>query len=131
MARAEQGGPGFAVCVLRAAGPSAAAGRHLVVVVTALAARRWMPPLELTAVMKDGVASSLYVANYRFALQKTSYLAPTGGGIPLPALLVSRGRGAVLSAVAPSPGRVLRCCGVARIGTSTTVGVTPGGPKRA
>jgi peptidoglycan/LPS O-acetylase OafA/YrhL len=49
----------------------------LVVVVTALAARRWMPPLELPSVMKDGVASSLYVANYRFALQHTSYLAPT------------------------------------------------------
>jgi peptidoglycan/LPS O-acetylase OafA/YrhL len=49
----------------------------LVVVVTALAARRWMPPLELPSVMRDGVASSLYVANYRFALQHTSYLAPT------------------------------------------------------
>ncbi len=49
----------------------------LVVVVTALAARRWMTPLELPSVMKDGVASSLYVANYRFALQHTSYLAPT------------------------------------------------------
>jgi peptidoglycan/LPS O-acetylase OafA/YrhL len=48
----------------------------LVVAVTALAARRWMPPLELPSVMKDGVASSLYVANYRFALQHTSYLAP-------------------------------------------------------
>jgi peptidoglycan/LPS O-acetylase OafA/YrhL len=47
-----------------------------VVAVTALAARRWMPPLELPSVMKDGVASSLYVANYRFALQHTSYLAP-------------------------------------------------------
>jgi peptidoglycan/LPS O-acetylase OafA/YrhL len=47
-----------------------------VVAVTALAARCWMPPLELSSVMKDGVASSLYVANYRFALQHTSYLAP-------------------------------------------------------
>ncbi|HUJ65452.1 MAG TPA: acyltransferase, partial [Acidimicrobiales bacterium] len=45
----------------------------LVVIVTALAARRWMAPLGLPSVMKDGVASSLYVANYRFALQKTSY----------------------------------------------------------
>jgi peptidoglycan/LPS O-acetylase OafA/YrhL len=47
-----------------------------VVAVTALAARRWMPPLELPSVMKDGVASSLYVVNYRLALQHTSYLAP-------------------------------------------------------
>jgi peptidoglycan/LPS O-acetylase OafA/YrhL len=46
-----------------------------VIVVTASAARRWMPPLHISSVMKDGVASALYVGNYRFAINQTDYLA--------------------------------------------------------
>ncbi len=46
-----------------------------VIVVTALAARKWMPPLQISSVMKDGLASALYVGNYRFAINQTDYLA--------------------------------------------------------
>ncbi|HEY3810207.1 MAG TPA: acyltransferase family protein, partial [Acidimicrobiales bacterium] len=46
----------------------------LVVVVTAVAARHWLPPLQTPAVAKDGLTSALYVANYRFAFAHTSYL---------------------------------------------------------
>jgi peptidoglycan/LPS O-acetylase OafA/YrhL len=54
----------------------------LVVVVTALAARRWMPPLQVPSVMKDGVASALYVGNYRFAFAQTNYLNATAPPSP-------------------------------------------------
>ena len=47
----------------------------LVIVVTALAARQWLPPLQTPSVAKDGIASALYVGNYRFALDHTSYLS--------------------------------------------------------
>jgi peptidoglycan/LPS O-acetylase OafA/YrhL len=49
----------------------------LVIVVTAIAARAWLPPLDVNPVMKDGVANALYVGNYRFALNRTDYLNPT------------------------------------------------------
>ncbi len=48
----------------------------LVIIVTAIASRHWLPPLEVPSVAKDGVASALYVANYRFALPQTNYLNP-------------------------------------------------------
>ncbi len=47
----------------------------LVIIVTMVAAARWMPPLQITSVWKDGVASALYVPNYRFALTSTNYLS--------------------------------------------------------
>ena len=46
----------------------------LVIVVTAVASRHWLPPLQMPSVAKDGVASALYVANYRFAFAQTNYL---------------------------------------------------------
>jgi peptidoglycan/LPS O-acetylase OafA/YrhL len=46
----------------------------LVVLVTAVAARHWLPPLQVPSVAKDGVSSALYVANYRFAIHQTDYL---------------------------------------------------------
>ena len=49
----------------------------LVVLVTAVAARHWLPPLQTPSVAKDGLTSSLYVANYRFALNQTNYLNAT------------------------------------------------------
>ncbi|MCW2634184.1 MAG: putative acyltransferase [Blastococcus sp.] len=47
----------------------------LVIVATATAAAALLPPLQARAVLGDGVASALYVANYRFAAQGTDYLA--------------------------------------------------------
>jgi peptidoglycan/LPS O-acetylase OafA/YrhL len=49
----------------------------LVVVVTAIAARHWLPPLQIPSVAKDGLTSALYVANYRFAFNQTNYLNTT------------------------------------------------------
>ena len=49
----------------------------LVVVVTAAASAVWLPPLQTRTVWKDGLASALYVGNYRFALTRTDYLAST------------------------------------------------------
>ncbi len=46
----------------------------LVIVVTAIAARHWLPPLDVKSVEKDGIASALYVGNYRFAFAQTNYL---------------------------------------------------------
>jgi peptidoglycan/LPS O-acetylase OafA/YrhL len=48
----------------------------LVIVVTAIASHYWLPPLEVPSVAKDGIAASLYVANYRFAITQTNYLNP-------------------------------------------------------
>jgi peptidoglycan/LPS O-acetylase OafA/YrhL len=36
-----------------------------------------LPPLQARTVISDGIASALYVSNYRFALQGVDYLAPT------------------------------------------------------
>jgi peptidoglycan/LPS O-acetylase OafA/YrhL len=45
-----------------------------VAVVTALAAAAVLPPLQARSVFLDGIASALYVGNYRFAHQGTDYL---------------------------------------------------------
>jgi peptidoglycan/LPS O-acetylase OafA/YrhL len=54
----------------------------LVVVVTAIAARQLLPPLQVPSVAKDGIASALYVANYRFAIAQTNYLNATAAPSP-------------------------------------------------
>ena len=54
----------------------------LVVVATALAARAWMPPLQVGSVARDGLACALYFANYRFAIQQTNYLNATAPPSP-------------------------------------------------
>jgi peptidoglycan/LPS O-acetylase OafA/YrhL len=46
-----------------------------VTVATAIAAAVALPPLQARSVFLDGIASALYVGNYRFALQGTDYLA--------------------------------------------------------
>jgi peptidoglycan/LPS O-acetylase OafA/YrhL len=45
-------------------------------IATAIGAAIALPPLQARSVFVDGVASALYVGNYRFALQGTDYLAP-------------------------------------------------------
>jgi peptidoglycan/LPS O-acetylase OafA/YrhL len=47
----------------------------LVLVITLLASSIWLSPLQARVVAADGVAVALYVANYRFAAQRTDYLA--------------------------------------------------------
>jgi peptidoglycan/LPS O-acetylase OafA/YrhL len=47
----------------------------LVVVATAAGVAWLLPPLQARSVLGDGVASALYVGNYRFAVQGTDYLA--------------------------------------------------------
>src|SRR3954464_11210705 len=47
----------------------------LVIAATAAAVAWLLPPLRARTVLGDGVASALYVANYRFAVQGTDYLA--------------------------------------------------------
>jgi peptidoglycan/LPS O-acetylase OafA/YrhL len=46
----------------------------LVLIVTMVASLRWLPPLELRSVWKDGLATALYGGNYRFAAVQTNYL---------------------------------------------------------
>jgi peptidoglycan/LPS O-acetylase OafA/YrhL len=46
-----------------------------VAIATAIAAAVALPPLQARRVFMDGIASALYVGNYRFALQGTDYLA--------------------------------------------------------
>jgi peptidoglycan/LPS O-acetylase OafA/YrhL len=46
-----------------------------VLVATAIGAAVLLPPLQARTVLGDGIASALYVGNYRFALQGTDYLA--------------------------------------------------------
>ncbi|MDV7356055.1 acyltransferase family protein [Rhodococcus oxybenzonivorans] len=46
-----------------------------VLVVTAVGAAMLLPPLQARAVLGDGIASALYVGNYRLALQGTDYLS--------------------------------------------------------
>ncbi len=57
--------------------PAAAA----VGVCTAIGAAIALPPLQARSVFLDGIASALYVGNYRFALQGTDYL---GSNLPSP-----------------------------------------------
>jgi peptidoglycan/LPS O-acetylase OafA/YrhL len=52
--------------------PAAAA----VGVITAIGAAVVLPPLQARSVFLDGIASALYVGNYRFASQGTDYLSP-------------------------------------------------------
>jgi peptidoglycan/LPS O-acetylase OafA/YrhL len=47
----------------------------VVTVLTLWATERWVPPLQAASVWKDGLASALYVGNYRFAWIQTNYLA--------------------------------------------------------
>ena len=44
-------------------------------IVTAIGSAVLLPPLQARTVMGDGIASALYVSNYRFALQGVDYLA--------------------------------------------------------
>ncbi len=44
-------------------------------VVTAVGAALLLPPLQARSVLGDGIASALYVGNYRFAIHGTDYLA--------------------------------------------------------
>jgi peptidoglycan/LPS O-acetylase OafA/YrhL len=46
-----------------------------VLVVTAIASAMLLPPLQVRDVLGDGIASALYVGNYRFAVHGTDYLA--------------------------------------------------------
>lgn len=55
----------------------------LVLVVTVVASLLLMPPLLVGTVWKDGLACALYVGNYRFALQRTDYLAVSTSVSPL------------------------------------------------
>jgi peptidoglycan/LPS O-acetylase OafA/YrhL len=45
-------------------------------VVTAIGAAVLLPPLQARTVLGDGIASALYVSNYRFVLQGVDYSAP-------------------------------------------------------
>jgi peptidoglycan/LPS O-acetylase OafA/YrhL len=45
-----------------------------VIVVTAIASATLLPPIQARDVLGDGIASALYVGNYRFALHGTDYL---------------------------------------------------------
>ena len=51
--------------------PAAAA----ILVATSVASAVLLPPLQARSVIGDGIASALYVGNYRFASQGTDYLA--------------------------------------------------------
>ncbi len=46
-----------------------------VLVATCFAATVLLPPLQARSVLGDGIASALYVGNYRFAIRGTDYLA--------------------------------------------------------
>jgi peptidoglycan/LPS O-acetylase OafA/YrhL len=51
-------------------------------VATSIGASLLLPPLQARTVLGDGIASALYVGNYRFAMQGTDYLA--GDVLPSP-----------------------------------------------
>ncbi len=54
-----------------------------VLVATCVASAVLLPPLQARSVIKDGIASALYVGNYRFAIQGTDYLAADAPPSPL------------------------------------------------
>ncbi|MGA3218747.1 MAG: acyltransferase family protein [Acidimicrobiales bacterium] len=54
----------------------------VVLVITMVASLRWVPPLQLRSVWKDGVASALYGGNYRFAAAQANYLTSSGPASP-------------------------------------------------
>ncbi len=51
-------------------------------VATSIAAAVLLPPLQARTVLGDGIASALYVGNYRFAMQGTEYLAADAAPSP-------------------------------------------------
>jgi peptidoglycan/LPS O-acetylase OafA/YrhL len=55
---------------------------YLVLVTTAIASAALLSPLDARNALKDGIASALYVGNYRFAIEGTDYLA--AGAAPSP-----------------------------------------------
>ena len=59
-----------------------------------------LSPLQSRGIIGDGIASALYVSNYRFMLQGVDYLASQSAAVAVPALLVVGRRGAVLPGVA-------------------------------
>ena len=51
-------------------------------IATSVGAALLLPPLQARTVLGDGIASALYVGNYRFAMQGTDYLAADGPPSP-------------------------------------------------
>ena len=54
-----------------------------VLVATCVASAVLLPPLQARSVIGDGIASALYVGNYRFAIQGTDYLASDATPSPM------------------------------------------------
>lgn len=54
-----------------------------VLVATCAASALLLPPLQARSVIGDGIASALYVGNYRFAIQGTDYLAADAPPSPM------------------------------------------------
>ena len=54
-----------------------------VLVATCIASAVLLPPLQARSVIGDGIASALYVGNYRFAIQGTDYLAADAPPSPM------------------------------------------------
>jgi peptidoglycan/LPS O-acetylase OafA/YrhL len=54
-----------------------------VLVATCVASAVLLPPLQARSVIGDGIASALYIGNYRFAIQGTDYLAADAPPSPL------------------------------------------------
>jgi len=54
-----------------------------VLIATCIASAVLLPPLQARSVLGDGIASALYVGNYRFAIQGTDYLAADAPPSPL------------------------------------------------
>jgi peptidoglycan/LPS O-acetylase OafA/YrhL len=54
-----------------------------VLVATCIASAVLLPPLQARSVIGDGIASALYVGNYRFAIQGTAYLAADAPPSPM------------------------------------------------
>ncbi len=54
-----------------------------VLVATCITSAVLLPPLQARSVIGDGIASALYVGNYRFAIQGTDYLAADAPPSPL------------------------------------------------
>ncbi len=69
-------------------------------VVTMVGAVVLLPVLQARRIVGDGIASALYVSNYRFILQGVNYLGAVTATIAVPALLVVGCRGAVLPGAA-------------------------------
>ena len=97
------------------------------------ARRVLLPPLEARTVLGDGIASALYVGNYRFALQGIDYFAAACLTVAVSALLVAGRRGAVLPGVASldhRDGLAHPACASAHRGHAAHRPPIPGGPCR-